>query len=292
VNEQVRDILDVLNGAVLAGGVAVLEVQRRGSIGANYKDATEIVTDADRASDAAILGVFQRRFPAIDPSISFHLEESGVTGTPGRRRAGADPLDGTAHFAAGGNLYSVQAHYIEDGVPLVGVILQPEAYRPLSPSGRSSGRLASAVHGQGAIMRAADYDGERFQLGEAEPLVRKPMPKTRTFIGCVPITGKMNDAERGLVRTFYDSGVLGGVTGTGNAGGNVMMAILGGHQIYCNFGAGDELDLVPGQVVAEEAGLTVWGTDRRRPVWHVRKQPVIFAPDAEAAERCLSAAGL
>jgi hypothetical protein len=41
-------------------------------------------------------------------------------------------------------------------------------------------------------------------------------------------------------------------TGTGGAGGNVMMATLGGQHVYAN-GAGDDLDLIPPQVIAEEA---------------------------------------
>lgn len=289
---MLHDIRDILLDAVLAGGVEILTVQRRGRVAAQYKDATEIVTEADRASDAAILAIFQQRFPAIDPSISFHLEESGVTGTPGRRRVGADPLDGTAHFAAGGNLYSVQAHYIEDGVPLVGVILQPEVFVPLDVSGRPLGRLVSAIQGQGAVVRRTEFDGDRFQLSDARPVVKKPLPKTRTFIGCVPMTGKMSPAERALARNVHDSGMLGGMTGTGGAAGNILMMVFGGQQIYCNFGAGDDLDLAPGQVIAEEAGLTVWAPDRRPPVWHVRKQPVIVAPDAEVAELFLKAAGL
>jgi 3'-phosphoadenosine 5'-phosphosulfate (PAPS) 3'-phosphatase len=80
--------------------------------------------------------------------------------------------------------------------------------------------------------------------------------------------------------------------GTGNAGGNAMMVIFGGQDVYANLGAGEELDLAPPQVIAEEIGLTVWGPDRRPPVWHVRKMPVLFAPDAETAERFFQAAGL
>jgi 3'-phosphoadenosine 5'-phosphosulfate (PAPS) 3'-phosphatase len=289
VLEEVRDILI---DAVLAGGARVLDVQRRGVLEARYKDATEIVTDADQQSDAALLSIFQARFPAIDPAISFHLEESGIAGTLGRKWVGADPLDGTAHFAAGGNLYSVQAHYIEDGVPLVGVILQPEVFLPFGVSEMPSGRLVTGVRGAGAFMCQTTFANGAFQLGDIKPVVKRPQPRTRTFIGCVPITGKMAPDERALARRVHESGILGGMTGTGGAAGNVLMTILGGQQVYCNFGAGDELDIAPGQVIALEAGLTVWGPDRQPPLWHIRKQPVIVAPDEEIAETFLKAAGL
>jgi 3'-phosphoadenosine 5'-phosphosulfate (PAPS) 3'-phosphatase len=289
---RLSDVRAILVDAVLAGAARVLEVRRGGSLGASYKDATELVTEADRESDAAMLAILKGRCSAIDPSISFHLEESGVTGTPGRCRVGADPLDGTSHFASGGTLYSVQAHYIEDGVPLVGVVCQPEAYRPLDIDGPPLGRLVSAVKGGGADIRRVEFAGGTFQLGDPAPVVARPRAVTRNFLACVPITGKMSADERALARRVHDSGLIGGMTGTGGAGGNVMWVIFGGHDVYANFGAGEDLDLAPPQVIAEEAGLTVWGADRRPPVWHVRKQPVVVAPSDEIAELFLRAAGL
>ena len=289
---MLKQVRDVLTEAVLAGAGRVLDVRRRGSIGAHYKDATELVTDADHQSDAAMLSVLQRRFPAIDPSIAFHLEESGIAGTLGRKRVGADPLDGTNHFATGGNQYSIQAHYVEDGVPLVGVVFQPEVYVPLGVSGRPLGRLVSAIRREGAFACRSELMDGAFALGEPTRVLKRPRSLMRTFVACVPVTGKMTPDERALARKVHDSGIIGSMTGTGGAGGNVMMVIFGGHEVYANFGAGDELDLAPAQVIALEAGLTVWGPERRPPVWHVRKQPVIVAPDDEVAELFLRAAGM
>jgi hypothetical protein len=38
--------------------------------------------------------------------------------------------------------------------------------------------------------------------------------------------------------------------------------------------------------------MTVWGVDRTPPIWNVRKQPFIVAPNPQIAERFLQAAGL
>ena len=287
-----QQVLDVLTEAVLSGAARILETRQRESIDARYKDATELVTQADLRSDAAMLAVFQARFPTLDPTVSFHLEESGVSGTPGARRVGADPLDGTSHFAAGGNLYSVQAHYIEDGVPLVGVVFQPEAFLPLGERAECMGRIVSAIRGEGAFVRRSEFLGEAFRLGDARRVARRPWSRKRTFVACVAMTGKMAPEERALAQRVHDSGIIGSMTGTGGAGGNVMMTIFGGQDVYANFGAGEDLDLVPPQVIAEEVGLTVWGPNRRSPVWHVRKQPFVVAPDAETAELFLMSAGL
>jgi 3'-phosphoadenosine 5'-phosphosulfate (PAPS) 3'-phosphatase len=250
------------------------------------------VTTADKRSDAAILAVFRERFAVLDGEIIFQLEESGFSGTAGRKIAGADPLDGTNHFAAGGNLYSVQAHYVEDGIPVAGVVFQPEVYLPLSETAECVGRMAFAVRGGGAFVQQSIFRGTEFELGETRRLVGRVSPKTRTYVACVPLSTKMSDEERERASRVHRSGIIAASTGTGGAGGNVMMAILGGQHVYANFGAGDDLDLIPPQVIAEEAGLTVWGMDRRSPVWRVRKQPFVVAPSAEIAEAFLAAAGL
>jgi 3'-phosphoadenosine 5'-phosphosulfate (PAPS) 3'-phosphatase len=289
---MLAQIQDVLAEAVLAGAAEVVRTRRSGAIDARFKDASELITEADTRSDAAMLAVFNARREALDPSISLRLEESGVVGEPGVRRIGADPLDGTSHFASGGNLYSVQAVYIEDGVPTVAVIFQPELYLPLSETPRCSGRFVSAIRGKGALVRRTEFREDGFHLEAARPVRVAPEGGRRTIVACVPITSKMKPDERALAQNVYASGIVGAMTGTGNAGGNVMMIVFGGQDVYANFGAGEELDLAPPQVIAEEVGLTVWGLDRRPPVWHVRKQPFVVARSPEMAERFLSAAGL
>jgi 3'-phosphoadenosine 5'-phosphosulfate (PAPS) 3'-phosphatase len=285
------DVLSILTEATLAGAVEVLETRRANSVATEYKDAKELVTTADKRSDAAILGIFRRRFTLLDPSIVFQLEESGFSDIPARRIAGADPLDGTNHFAAGGNLYSVQAHYMEDGLPLVGVVFQPEVYLPLDEDVRCSGRIAYAIRGRGAFMRRSRFTGQGFELGEERRMWKRDVPATRTYVACVPIGSKMTSEDRELAIRVHQSGIIAASTGTGGAGGNVMMAILGGQHVYASFGAGEDLDLIPPQVIAEEAGMTVWGIDRRPPVWDRRKQPFIVAPSPEVAEQFLRAAG-
>lgn len=290
---MLRDILQVLKDAVTAGAVEVLRTKQAGSVRTEYKDATELVTIADQRSDVAILAVFRDRFSRLDPGITFDLEESGVSGSPaGVKVAGADPIDGTNHFACGGNLYSVQAHYVEDGVPRIGVIFQPEAYQPLEEVAGCTGRIAWAVRGQGAFLQHSTFAGDHFDFHAPQPLRKRERPQTRTYTACVPLSSKMSDAERERAIRVHTSGIIASTTGTGGAGGNVLMAILGGQQVYANFGAGTDLDLIPPQVIAEEAGLTVWDLARRSPVWHARKQPFVVAPSPAIAEEFLRAAGL
>jgi 3'-phosphoadenosine 5'-phosphosulfate (PAPS) 3'-phosphatase len=286
-------IADVLVSAVLAGGREVIATRLAGKVEASYKDEKELVTTADQKSDAAILAVFQKQLPPIDPEISFHLEESGVTGARGTKIAGADPLDGTNHFAAGGTSYSIMAHYVENGIPQIGVIFQPEVYLPLSETESCVGRLVFAIRGQGALVQRSDYRQKKgFALTKPRRIRRTAVPQTRGYVACVPIGSKMDDEGRRRATSVYNSGIVAASTGAGNAGGNVLLSVFGGQDVYANFGAGEDLDLIPPQVVALEAGMTVWGMDRKEPVWNVRKQPYIVAPSPEIAERFLEAAGI
>ena len=289
--DRLDEICSALIEAVTAGAVEVLTVKLAGDLDVRFKDAKELVTAADKQSDAAILAVFHRRLTAIDPDISFQLEESGITGTCDDKRAGADPIDGTTHFASGGHWYSVQAHYVEAGVPLVGVVFQPEVYLPLEESAQCLGRMAWAIRGRGAWVRRSEFVLGKFEFAEARALRKRSAPPTSALLSCVPLGTKMTAEEREQAILIYTSGIASVSTGTGCAGGNVMMTIFGGQHVYANFGAGEDLDLIPPQVIAEEAGMIVWGADRRPPVWRVRKQPFVVAPTEEIAERFFQAAG-
>ncbi len=289
---KLSEIADVLMAAVLSGAREILAVRLAGKVETRYKDAKELVTTADQKSDDAILAVFRKRLTAIDAEISFHLEESGVTGTAGSKIAGADPLDGTNHFATGGTSYSVMAHYVEDGIPRVGVVFQPEVFLPLTETEKCVGRMVFAVLGQGAIVQRSEYTGRGFALSQPRRVVKREAPQTRAFVACVPYGSKMDDEGQARAMRVYASGLIAATTGVGGAGGNVMLSIFGGQDVYANFGAGEDLDLIPPQVIAHEAGLTVCGIDGNLPVWHVRKQPFIVAPNAEIAEKFLLAAGI
>jgi len=81
----------------------------------------DIVTEADRASEAILLDLIRKEFPRD----SVIAEESA----PGERRAGrvwiVDPLDGTVNFAHGVPLFSVSVGFAVDGVPEAGCVHAP-----------------------------------------------------------------------------------------------------------------------------------------------------------------------
>jgi myo-inositol-1(or 4)-monophosphatase len=81
----------------------------------------DIVTDADGASERAVLAVI-RRERAADAIIS---EESHARAASGRRTWIVDPLDGTVNYVHGIPIFCVSIGLVVDGRPTVGVIHAP-----------------------------------------------------------------------------------------------------------------------------------------------------------------------
>jgi 3'(2'), 5'-bisphosphate nucleotidase len=93
--------------------------------GARKKADGSPVTLADEAADAVILAALR----ALTPGIPVVSEEEVAQGT-GSSRVGArfwlvDPLDGTKEFLTGNGEFTVNIALIEDGRPVLGVVVAP-----------------------------------------------------------------------------------------------------------------------------------------------------------------------
>lgn len=120
--EQLQTFLDIATEAAMAAG-GVLEsylgkleaVEEKGRPG-------DLVTEADKASEAAILPVLRRHFPHHQ----ILAEESGQLGDTASEYLWAiDPLDGTTNYAHQYPFFAVSIGLLIDGVPQVGVIFDP-----------------------------------------------------------------------------------------------------------------------------------------------------------------------
>lgn len=86
-----------------------------------FKGEIDIVTEADRLSEALILSAIRRRFPGHD----ILSEESGATRCGSPFRWIVDPLDGTTNYAHGYPVFSVSIALEREREVCLGVVFNP-----------------------------------------------------------------------------------------------------------------------------------------------------------------------
>src|SRR5438445_8933638 len=115
-----NQVLEVaVETARAAGGILLSEFDRPVTI--SYKGEVDLVTQADRRSDAAIVGRLRTHFPKH----AIVAEEGSGQKGDGRHRWIVDPLDGTTNFAHGYPCFAVSIGFEEAGELRAGVIYQP-----------------------------------------------------------------------------------------------------------------------------------------------------------------------
>src|ERR1700694_4248089 len=131
-----NSFLDVaIETAREAGAILLAEFDRPVKI--SYKGEVDIVTQADRRSEQAIVTRLRTHFPKH----AIVAEERGGSESDSPFRWQVGPLDGTTNFAHGYPCFAVSIGLEESGELLAGVIYQPV-----------SGELFTAVKGEGAYL--------------------------------------------------------------------------------------------------------------------------------------------
>src|SRR5262249_38164720 len=102
-----------------AGAVLANYFERK--IGFEYKGPHDLITAADRASEALIVD----RLRAHYPSHSIMGEESGTHAGSSEYKWYVDPLDGTTNFAHGFPIFNVTLAVERAGELLAGVVYDP-----------------------------------------------------------------------------------------------------------------------------------------------------------------------
>ena len=110
---------------------------------------SDIVTEADKASEAVLLKYLAERFP----NHSVLSEESGETGKESDYRWVIDPLDGTTNFRSGLPNFSVSIGVEYRGETIVGVVYAPYLRE-----------MFCAVKGRGAELNGASIHCSRINM--------------------------------------------------------------------------------------------------------------------------------
>lgn len=119
---------------------AVLMRHFGGELAIEHKGTIDLVTQADRTSEALIV----ERLGAAFPEHAILAEEGGGIARAGRPRWLVDPLDGTTNFAHGYPLFGVSIALEVAGQVELGVVYEP-----------TRGELFAARRGHGATLNGA-----------------------------------------------------------------------------------------------------------------------------------------
>ena len=118
-------LLEAVRDLVRRAGEQVMAVYGRGEVAVERKSDDSPLTEADRAAHALIVP----GLTALTPGIPVISEEGDLP--PFEQRRGwtrfwlVDPLDGTKEFLHRNGEFTVNVALVEDGVPVLGVVLAP-----------------------------------------------------------------------------------------------------------------------------------------------------------------------
>jgi myo-inositol-1(or 4)-monophosphatase len=196
-------------------------------------NAIDLVTEADHESEAAVIEVLQRAFPAH----AVLAEESGANAVTSEHRWIIDPLDGTTNFAHGFPQFCVSIGYENRGRMQTAVIL--DAFKK---------ELFTARRGKGARL-----NGKPIHVSRAA-----------TLDMALLATGFPYDRRerRRYYMAFWESFMLltHGVRRTGSAALDLAWVACGRVDAFWEFGL-KPWDIAAGSLVVQEAGGQVGNID-------------------------------
>jgi len=120
--DELDTVLTIAGQAALAGGTIIKKLYGKPHT-IRHKGAIDLVTEADVASETAILAKITKNFPGH----AVLAEESrAVYNGPAKGPTWIiDPLDGTTNFAHSFPFFGVSIGYVVDGEPQAGVVFCP-----------------------------------------------------------------------------------------------------------------------------------------------------------------------
>lgn len=226
--------LEAAATAAREAGAVILAYYARGAIAVESKQDASPVTAADREANRVIVDRLRAAFPD-DAVLSEELPDDGSRHGKGRVWI-VDPLDGTRDFIARTDQFCVHVGLAVDGVPVVGVVLQP-----------TTGALYSAAAGEGAFV---ETDG-----GKTPLRVAATIPPDGLRVGIT------RTAATGSLRTFLTETGLGARAVAMGASVKVMALARGELDAVVNLRPDEQdWDTCAPEAILREAGGTYTDT--------------------------------
>lgn len=119
-------LVRVMRRLAIEAGARIMEVYDSPEIDVKTKADASPVTEADEAADALISAGLRAEFPEL---VLITEEQSASHALTARTFLIVDPLDGTKEFVNRRGDFTVNIAYVQDGVPLRGVVYAPARKR-------------------------------------------------------------------------------------------------------------------------------------------------------------------
>ncbi|GGF63005.1 3'(2'),5'-bisphosphate nucleotidase CysQ [Paracoccus acridae] len=227
----------------LQAGARIMEIYQADDFEIRAKSDDSPVTAADEAADALISAGLREAFPDI-PLIT--EEQAASHGQAAQTFLIVDPLDGTKEFVQRRGDFTVNIAYVQDGVPLHGVVYAP-----------AKGRLFYTT----ADGRSVEEHGPFGEVpGETVPIGVNPIPDNR---GLMVVASK---SHRDAATDDYIAQYA--VRDMTSAGSSLKFCLVatGEADLYPRLGRTMEWDTAAGDAVLRGAGGEVVRFDDHTPL--------------------------
>lgn len=212
-------------GARLAGRILAERFSSQRTIEYKGSGSSDLVTDADKASEAALLAFLRQRYPEH----AILAEESGAAPGTGLRWI-VDPLDGTTNYA-----HHVPHFCVSVGVEGPDGVLAGAIYNPMLDE------LFSAARGEGATLNG-------------QPLRASATTNLRHALMCTGFPYDVHERPEGPVGLFTRFVLrVQGIRRTGSAALDLAYVAAGRFDGFFEFGL-KPWDVAAGSLLVKEAG--------------------------------------
>ncbi len=252
--ELLRELLPELLVIARQAGAAAASHQPTAGESVERKGDGSPVTLADRAAHELIM----QGLAGLDPLLPVISEEGDLEGVESVRYTQfwlVDPLDGTRDFLAGLDEYTANIALVEDGVPIMGVVVAPG-----SSTAYSGGR------GLGAYKQADGLAATKICCSTASGRIRAAVSRSHSSSSTEDYLARLGAAE------------------TIRSGSSIKICLVaeGAADVYPRLGPTSLWDTAAGVAVAREAGCQVTDLRGRQlgfdPAGGILQQGFIVAP--------------
>ncbi len=236
-------LVSVMRRLALEAGDRIMQVYNSPEFDVKSKSDSSPVTEADEAADALISAGLRAEFPDV---VLITEEQAASHALSAKTFLIVDPLDGTKEFVQRRGDFTVNIAYVQDGVPLRGVVYAP-----------AQGRLFYTAADGSAVEEAGPFD--KTTVGALTPIrVATPDPSALMVVASKSHRDAATDAYIGKYQ----------VKDMKSAGSSLKFCLVatGEADLYPRLGRTMEWDTAAGDAVLRGAGGHVVRFDTHEPL--------------------------